>query len=171
MAPELVAPEFVAPEFVAQPSVDAGAGVHAEPDATSSIAPAAGMTEVLDDPHGLAAAVARMRPEDADAAVTPIAVAGALLGARELVESVAAGQMLGHPAVIVLTDRRVLVVNGRRWQPIVDAFELGPDLVVRGRHDRHVALLTFSDHSRLSTVDGITDVALAMELTDRMRGT
>ena len=120
-------------------------------------------------PDNDAAAVARLRPEDADVATLPICAAGVLLDPDEHVRVAVTGQMLGHPAVVVLTDRRVLVVNGRRWQPMVDTFGLGASLVVRGRHDRHVALLTFSEGSRLSTVDAITDVGLAVELTECIR--
>ena len=53
---------------------------------------------------------------------------------------------------------------------IVDVLRLGPDLVVRGRHDRDVASLTFSDATQLSTVDAIGEVALAVELAERIRG-
>ena len=122
------------------------------------------------DPHGLSAAVGRLRVEDQERAAVPISVCGALLQHDEVVLAAVTGQMLGHPAVVVLTTRRVIVVNGRRWQPIVDAFDIGPSLTVRGRHDRDVAALTFSDETRLSTVDGITEVGLAVELAERIRG-
>ena len=122
------------------------------------------------DPHGLSAAVGRLRPEDQERAAIPIAVCGALLQHDEVVLAAVTGQMLGHAAVVVLTTRRVMVVNGRRWQPIVDVFEVGPSLTVRGRHDRDVAALTFSDETRLSTVDGIAEVGLAVELAERIKG-
>ena len=122
------------------------------------------------DPHGLSAAVGRLRPTDQEWAAVPISVCGALLRHDEAVLAAVTGQMLGHPAVVVLTTQRVLVVNGRRWQPIVDAFEIGPSLTVRGRHDRDVAALTFVDETRLSTVDGISEVGLAVELAERIKG-
>ena len=122
------------------------------------------------DPHGLSAAVGRLRPDDQERAAVPISVCGALLQHDEVVLAAVTGQMLGHAAVVVLTTRRVLVVNARRWQPIVDVFDVGPTLTVRGRHDRDVAALTFSDETRLSTVDGIGEVGLAVELAERIRG-
>jgi hypothetical protein len=122
------------------------------------------------DQHGLSAAVGRLRPEEQERAAVPITVCGALLQHDEVVLAAVTGQMLGHSAVVVLTNRRVLVVNGRRWQPIVDVFDVGPNLTVRGRHDRDVAALTFSDDVRLSTVDGIGEVGLAVELAERIRG-
>jgi hypothetical protein len=134
-----------------------------------SVAPPAGPPPVP-DAHGLAAAIGRLRPEAAEVAAVPISVCGALLRRDEVVLAAVTGQMLGHPAVVVLTNTRVLVVNGRRWQPIVDIFELTPDLVVRGRHDRDIASLTFSKGPQLSTVDAITEVALAVELAERIRG-
>lgn len=161
-------------EALSEPSLASAAQI--APDAPAvpfaAVAPAAPVVEVaapVEDPQGLSAAVARLRPEDADVATLPICAAGVLLDPDEHVRVAVTGQMLGHPAVVVLTDRRVLVVNGRRWQPIVDTFGLGASLVVRGRHDRHVALLTFSEGSRLSTVDAITDVGLAVELTECIR--
>lgn len=121
------------------------------------------------DAHGLAAAVARLRPDAADAAAVPISVSGALLVRDEVVLGAVTGQMLGHPAVVVLTNQRVIIVNGRRWQPIVDIFTLEPDLMVRGRHDRDVASLTFAQGDQLSTIDAISEVALAVELAERIR--
>ncbi len=124
----------------------------------------------IDDFHRLADAVDRLRPGAAEEAAIPISVVGALLQSDEVVLALVTGQMLGHPAVVVLTDERVLVVNGRRWQPIVDEYPLTSELVVRGRHDRDVASLTFTRGTQFSTVDWITDVALAVELAERIRG-
>jgi hypothetical protein len=142
-----------------------------------SVPPAAGaevfggrMPPPLADANGLAAAVSRLRPEAQEEAAIPFSVCGALLAPGEIVMVAVNGQMLGHPAIVVLTNERVLVINARRWQPIVDVFAVGPELVVRGRHDRDVASLTFSEGARLSTVDGISEVGLAVELADRLRG-
>ncbi len=121
------------------------------------------------DTTGLSAAIGRLDPAEQDATVVPFSVVGALLEPDEIVLAAVAGQMLGQPAAVVLSTRRVLVVNGRRWQPIVDVYRLGPDLVVRGRHDRDVAALTFTQGDRMSTVDGITEVGLAVELAERLR--
>ncbi len=127
-------------------------------------------TPPVPDAHGLAAAVGRLHPDAVEAASVPISVCGALLERDEVVLAAVTGQMLGHAAVVVLTTQRVLVVNGRRWQPIVDQFSLSPELVVRGRHDRDIASLTFSQGDQLSTVDAITEVALAVEVAERIRG-
>ncbi|MFZ4517655.1 MAG: hypothetical protein ACOYOP_04680 [Microthrixaceae bacterium] len=155
-----VGPPPVAPVAPVAPAAPADTGQWAAPHPGPPPVP---------DAHGLAAAVGRLRVEDQERAAAPIAVCGALLQRDEVVLCAVTGQMLGQAAVVVLTTQRVLVVNARRWQPIVDVFPLGPDLVARGRHDRDVAALSFSDAERLSTVDNITEVALAVELAERVR--
>ncbi len=77
--------------------------------------------------------------------------------------------MLGRPAAVVVTPGRVLIVNDRRWQPIVDVYPIDDRLVVRGRHDRSMAALSIGDDERLSMVDGIHDVELAIELAEANR--
>ncbi len=98
-----------------------------------------------------------------------LAVCGALLEPDELVAGVVTGQMLGRPAAVAVTDRRVIIANDRRWQPLVDVYRIDSKLVVRGRHDRQVAALSFADTTRLSMIDGITEVELAIELAERIR--
>ncbi len=159
-----------APATAAAPPPSAGAGAAVGGGvAPGQWVPPTVAAPPVPDSHGLAAAVGRLRPEEQERAATPISVCGALLERDEVVLYAVTGQMLGQPAVVVLTTQRVLVVNARRWQPIVDIFPLGPDLVVRGRHDRDIAALSFSDAERLSTVDNITEVALAVELAERVR--
>lgn len=131
--------------------------------------PAPSGKPVVPDPHDFDKAVARLRHDEIERARVSLTVCGALLDRSERVRSVVTGQMLGRSAAVVLTDRRVLVVNERRWRPIVDIYELGPELNVRGRHDGHVAALSFSDDTRLSMVDGIGEVELAVTLARATR--
>ncbi len=131
--------------------------------------PAPSGEPVVPDPHDFDKAVARLRHDEIERARVSLTVCGALLDRSERVRSVVTGQMLGCSAAVVLTDRRVLVVNERRWRPIVDIYELGPELNVRGRHDGHVAALSFSDDTRLSMVDGIGEVELAVALARATR--
>lgn len=121
-----------------------------------------------DDTNGLAAAIGRLSELEQDAAAVPFSVCATMIEHDEIVLAALAGQMLGQAAAVVMTNRRVLVVNARRWQPIVDVYTLGPDLLVRERHDRDVASLTFSQGERLSTVDAISQVGIAVELADRL---
>jgi hypothetical protein len=124
---------------------------------------------VAADQHGLDVAVSRLRPEDRERARVPLSVCGALLQPDEHVVGAVTGQMLGRPAAVVVTQARVLVVNDRRWQPIVDVYPIDDALLVRGRHDRQVAALSFADDTRLSMVDGITEVELAVGLAEAIR--
>ena len=131
--------------------------------------PVAPTHEPISDPHGLEAAVARIAVADQERAAVAIAVCGALLEPDELVAGVVTGQMLGRPAAVAVTDRRVIIANDRRWQPLVDVYRIDSKLIVRGRHDRQVAALSFADMTRLSMIDGITEVELAIELAERIR--
>lgn len=123
----------------------------------------------LDDPQGYETAILRLHPQDRERAHVPLSVCGALLHEDEVVLGVVTGQMLGRPAAVAVTEERVLVVNDRRWQPVVDIFPIDGDLVVRGRHDRHVAALSFADPTRVSMVDGISEVLIAIELAGHIR--
>ena len=121
------------------------------------------------DPHGLGAAVARLDLAAVEHAVVPLAVCSVLLDDDEVVAAALIGDMLGQPAAMVLTGRRVLVANGRRWRPVVDSFPLAPGLGVRGRHDGGVAAVTLLDDERLVTVDGVGDVAAATRFAEMVR--
>lgn len=118
---------------------------------------------------GYEAAILKLHPQDRERASVALSVAGALLHEGEAVLGVVTGQMLGRPSAVVLTVGRVLVVNDRRWQPVVDIYMIDSELRVRGRHDRNVAALSFSNDWSLSMVDGITEVSLAMDLAERIR--
>lgn len=121
------------------------------------------------DPHGLSVAVESLAPGVQEECAVPIAVCGALLGDQEVVLGILTGHLLGHAAVVVLTSTRVIVANARRWEPLVDVFHPGADLVVHTRHDRDVASLTFVQGDRLTGVDGISEVAAALEMAERIR--
>jgi hypothetical protein len=159
---ESVGPSAAPPPFGRSDSVfrAPAPGAHPEGDPTDLVAA---------DQHGFAEAVSRLRPEDQQRVRVPLSVCGALLEQGERVIGVVTGQMLGRPAAVAVTQRRVLVVNDRRWQPIVDIYRIGDDLQVRGRHDGHVAALSFADDGHLSMVDGITEVELAVTLAETIR--
>ena len=115
-------------------------------------------------------AVLRLRPEDAEAAHVALSVCGALRPAGEGVVALLTGQMLGRPAAVLVTEYRVVIANDRRWTPVIDVFAINADLTVRGRQDRDIAALSFSDRNRVSMVDGITEVSMAVELANLIRG-
>jgi hypothetical protein len=121
------------------------------------------------DPHGLSVAVESLPAGDRERCAVPIGVCGALLGDQEVVLDVISGHLLGHPAVVVLTNARVLVANARRWKPLVDVFLPGPELIVHTRHDRDVAVLSLVQGESLTSIDDISDVAAALDLAARIR--
>lgn len=140
------------------------------PGSTGGDDPAPGADRMpAEDPNGFEAAVRRIDPAARQRATVALVVAGALLLPGELVEEVVTGSMLGSSAVLVVTGDRVLVVNDRRWQPVVDVYRLDHGLTVRGRSDRGVAAISVTDEDHLSMVDGITDVEAAMAVADRIR--
>ena len=147
-----------------QPEPPAGA---AGPAPTVSEAPP--HEHVTPDENGLSVAVSQLGPREQERCAVPIGVCGALLGDQELVIGVLAGQLMGHPSVLVVTSSRVLMANSRRWKPVLDQFIPAADLGVHLRHDRDIASLTIVQGPRLTTLDGISDVAGAVELSDRIR--
>ncbi len=161
-------PLFAAPAPSAAETAAADPGLWEQvDDEVEDLAPAAPVDGA--DPHGLGAAVGRLDPAVVERAVVPLAVCSVLLDDDEVVAAALIGDMLGQPAAMVLTGRRVLVANGRRWRPVVDSFPLGPGLGVRGRHDGGVAAVTLLDDERLVTVDGVGDVAAATRFADLVR--
>lgn len=125
--------------------------------------------ESEEESPGFHAAISRIDEFDRERAAVPLQIAGALLARGEEVLGALVGQMLGRPSVMVLTTTRVLVINNRRWQPVVDIYLLDGDLEVRGRHDRNVAAIGLSDSNGLSMIDGIYDVEAAMDMVARIR--
>jgi len=115
-------------------------------------------------------AVLRLHPEDAELAHVALSICAALLPEGESVVALVTGQMLGRPAAVMVTEYRVVIANDRRWQPVVDVFAINAELSVRGRQDREIAALSFSDRTRLSMVDGIHEVDMAVDLANLIRG-
>ncbi len=161
-------PLFAAPAPAQDDDGGGGAGLWESVDDVPAVPDPAVPTDGS-DPHGLGAAVDRLDPDAVEHAVVPLAVCSVLLDDDELVLAALIGDMLGQPAAMVLTGRRVLVANGRRWRPVVDSFPLVAGLGVRGRHDGGVAAVTLLDDERLVTVDGVGDVAAATRFVDLVR--
>lgn len=157
------APSWTPPPAPAAPPATGPAATSADPFGQAA-APRA-----TPDPHGLSVAVESLPVADRERCAVPIGVCGALLVDQEVVLGAVTGHLLGHPAVVVLTNARVLVANARRWTPLVDVFQPGPELVVHTRHDRDVAVLTFVQGASLTSIDDITDVAAALDLAERIR--
>lgn len=114
-------------------------------------------------------AIRRLATHERERATVSLLIVGAILDEGERVLGLVVGQMLGRPAVIVLSDTRVVIVNDRQWQPVVDVYALDSKLEIRGRYDRNVAAIGVSDGDALSMVDGVFDVQSAVDLVTRIR--
>jgi hypothetical protein len=122
------------------------------------------------DPAGLETAMSRLSSGARRSALAPLNIAAAVLEPGEVAEAVVQGEYQHRPAVVVLTDRRVLVANDRRWAPDVRSFSLDPTLVVHGWQDERRATLVFVLGGVGVEVGGISDRPLARDLAQRVRG-
>ena len=92
-----------------------------------------------------------------------------MLEADEVVEAVVAGRLDGNVAVVVLTDRALVLADERQWRPVVERFALDAGLQVQGWQDDRTASLTLLHGGRQLVVDRIADRPLAVEMAQRIR--
>lgn len=121
------------------------------------------------DPGGLEAAMGRMSTGARRAALAPLATVAALLEPGERAEAVVQGEYQHRPAVVVLTDRRVLIANDRRWAPDVRSLVFEARLKVHGWQDERRATLVFELDGVGVAVRAISDRPLAVDLAQRVR--
>ena len=122
------------------------------------------------DPAGFEAAMSRLSSGARRSALAPLNIAATVLEPDEVAEAVVQGEYQHRPAVVVLTDRRVIVANDRRWSPDVRSFAFDPTLVVHGWQDERRATLVFVLDGVGVEVEGISDRPLARDLAQRVRG-
>ncbi|MEZ5183802.1 MAG: hypothetical protein R2702_18290 [Acidimicrobiales bacterium] len=121
------------------------------------------------DPNGLGVAVGRLGSSARKGSKVAIAIASALLDDGEMVEAAVAGKVEGNGAVLVLTDRRALLVDDREWRPYVERLTVDGGLTVQGWQDDRSASLTFQFAGRQVVLDQIVDRPLAVEMAQRIR--
>ena len=93
----------------------------------------------------------------------------ALLDDGEQAEAVVQGEYQHRPGVVVLTDRRLIVANDRRWAPDVRIFQCDERLVVHGWQDDRRATLVFAVDGIGVVLSAISDRPLARDLAGRVR--
>ena len=86
-----------------------------------------------------------------------------------MVEALAAGRLDGNPAVMVLTDRALILADERQWKPYVERFNLDQSVQVQGWQDDKSASLTLVTGDRQIVLDKIVDRPLAVEMAQRIR--
>lgn len=121
------------------------------------------------DPNGLGVAAGRLANGPRKQARAAFAVAGAVLEPGERVEALVAGKYEGNPALVILTDRGLLLVDDRPWKPIVERIDVDGSLQVQGMQDNRTASLAFHRNGGQQVVDQIADRALAVEMAQRIR--
>ncbi|MCB0977851.1 MAG: zinc ribbon domain-containing protein [Acidimicrobiales bacterium] len=120
------------------------------------------------DPNGLGVAASRIDKGPMKKARAAFAVAGAVLEEGEQVEAVVSGQLDGNPAVLMLTDRNVVIVDDRPWKPTVARLDV-TGLQVQGMQDNRSAALTVVTADRQFVIDQIAAKELAVEMAQRIR--
>jgi hypothetical protein len=96
-------------------------------------------------------------------------ILGALLEDNERVDVLVQGRLLGEEGACVLTDRRVLLVNGREWKPDVLQLDVIAGLMVQGWQDDRVASLVFQTGGAAVTIDQIAEREMAQRLAASLR--
>lgn len=132
-------------------------------------APGPAPVVAMTDPHELGMAVARLSNSARKAGRAALAVASVLLEAGELVECVVQGKVNDLDGVAVLTDRRILVLNDRQWQPDQISFAYDAALGVQGIAEGGSATLTLQRDGVMARIVRIGDVPLAQEAAQRIR--
>jgi hypothetical protein len=159
-------PSAPSPEPPPSPSPFAGA----PDDLLDGIEPEPDLGDAVIDPGGIDDAASRLSAGARRAASSPLAVVAALLDEGEHAEAVVQGEYQHHPGVVVLTDRRLIVANDRRWAPDVRLFDCDENLMVHGWQDDRRATLVFVLDGVGVVVSQISDRPLARDLAGRVRG-
>jgi hypothetical protein len=122
------------------------------------------------DPSGIGAAAARLSNSHRKAARTALGIASVLLDEGELVECLVGGKVNELDGVVVLTNRRLLIVNDRQWVPDQLSLPVDQGVTVRGEAAGTTASLTIQRENLAAVVTKVSDVQLAQELAQRIRG-
>lgn len=124
----------------------------------------------LTDSHGIGIAVAQLSGGARRSGHAAFMVLSHALDDGETVVTLVACRFQGAPGALALTDRRLVAVNAREWDPDVLTVPLEPGLTVQGWQDDRRAALVFTVDGREVVADRIPDPALAQQLAVAVRG-
>jgi hypothetical protein len=125
---------------------------------------------VVNDPHGLGIALARLGSGARRGSKASAAALGVLLAEGEIIEGLVAGQVYGANAVGALTNQRFIVVNDREFKPDVIEMPVDAGTTVQGwQDDRNAALLVQGSGGKSAQIERIGDRPLALEMAQRLR--
>ena len=122
------------------------------------------------DPHGLGLAASRLSKGHAKAAKTALGIASVLLEDGEVVECVVGGKVNELDGLVCLTNRRLLVMNDRLWLPDQLSLPVDAAMTVRGEAAGTTATITIQREAHAAVLTKVSDVQLAQELAQRIRG-
>ncbi|MCH7789906.1 MAG: hypothetical protein IH940_10775 [Acidobacteria bacterium] len=98
-----------------------------------------------------------------------LGVLAAILEPAERVEVLSVGRYRGHNGVAALTDRSLIFVNDREWEPNVERLALAADLTVTGWQDERKAALVFESGGVREVIDSIGERETAQRLAEAVR--
>ena len=156
----LVPPAGAAPVWQADPPPPGSYEPIAIPDPQAAVPQPIVMDTGPADPHGLGRQLDRIGDATRSHAELPTLIAGAHLRLSEEVDVIVPGLIDGVVGVAVVTNERVLLVNGRRWRPVVIDLPIAPGLTVEGWQDESTAMLTFSGE-QIARIESVVDKSLA----------
>ncbi len=123
----------------------------------------------LTDSAGLGAAIGRLGNASRKLGKSAFMVLACTLDTDERVEVVVQGRFLGAAGVMALTDRRLLIVNAREWNPDVMPVGLEPGLTVKGWQDGGTAALVLARDGHELVVDRIADLDVVQQIVTQIR--
>ena len=123
----------------------------------------------LTDPSGLGAAVGWLSSASRKDGHAAFMVLARSLEEGEQVATVTSCCFRGAAGAIALTDRRLLVVNAREWEPDILPVGMEPGLTVTGWQDEKRAALVFMRDGHELVVDQILDRSMAQEIATAVR--
>ena len=124
----------------------------------------------ITDPFGIGSAVGRLSGGARSQGHAAFMVLACSLDPDESAQLVVHCRYNGAAGALALTDRRLLVVNAREWEPDVTTIDLEPGLTVQGWQDGNHAALVFEREGAETVVDRIADGAVAQEIAAAVRG-
>ena len=132
----------------------------------AAVAPAA---PAANDPAGPGVAVSKLGLFSKRSGKVSFGILSALLAPGERVQSIVQGRVNGEEGAAVATDRRVLIVNSREWNPDLVEFVYEPGLTVKGWQDDRSAALIFELGSASTTIDQISEREIAQAMAGIVR--
>jgi hypothetical protein len=122
------------------------------------------------DPHGIDAALGKLMGGSRRTARSATLVAATMLADGEMVEAALGGRFRGEDAVVLLTDRRLILANSRQWDPEVVSIENVSGVTLEGWVERRAAIFRITDRTEQHIVDKINDTDAAEAFATMVRG-